>query len=119
MMPAGAAPGFVIAPVAVLKKVAPAPPHPPPACCGSQFGMMNGFTQRAITGGVAPAVTLVAFEGLKPSALAVARTVSAALLQMREKKVGRFVFCTVTLTCGLMGKLGAPEFGNVTVTSAA
>lgn len=29
-----------------------------------------------------------------------------ARLQMREKKVGRFVFCTVTVTCGFTLKVG-------------
>ena len=92
-MPAGAAPGLVSAPVAGSKKVAAAVPRTLPLRgWGSQFGMINGFTQRAITGIPAPPPTEDEFDGLNPSALAVARTVNAARLHMREKNVGRFAF---------------------------
>src|SRR6476660_4041069 len=98
MMPAGAGPGLVIAPVTGLKKVA-APPQATPVCArfGSQFGIRNGFTPLAMMGTAVPP-TLAEFEGLNPSAVAEARTASGVRLQMREKNVGRFVFCTVTVT---------------------
>jgi len=57
---------------------------------GSQFGRRNGFTQRATVGLAVP--TLDELEGLYASALADTRTVRTLALQMREKKVGRFVF---------------------------
>jgi len=98
-MPAGAGPGLVIAPVTELKNVA-APPQATPVCArfGSQFGIRNGFTPLAMTGTAVPPPTLAEFEGLNPSAVAEARTASGVRLQMREKNVGRFVFCTVTVT---------------------
>jgi hypothetical protein len=53
---------------------------------------MNGLTQRATTGMATPPPMLEELDGLNPSAKAVARTVSAARLQMREKNVGRLAF---------------------------
>jgi hypothetical protein len=79
-------------PVTGSKKVVPDPPHAVPGCPGSQFGKRKGFTPRAMIGTAAPPVRLAEFDGLKASAIAVALTVSAARLQMREKKAGRFVF---------------------------
>src|SRR4029077_5602957 len=113
MMPVGAAPGLVIKPVAGSKNVAAppqGPPGPPVLCAvfGSQFGIRNGFTPLAMTGTAVPPPTLAEFEGLNPSAVAEARTASGVRLQMREKNVGRFVFCTVTVTCGFTLKVGVP-----------
>ena len=78
--------------------------------------MRNGFTPRATIGTAVPP-TLDEFEGLNPSAVAEARTVSAARLQMREKKVGRFAFCTVTVTFGFTGNVVLPLPGKLNVTS--
>ena len=104
IMPPGATPGLVIAPVAGSKRVPTVGPHPlPPPCSGSQLGTMKGFTQRGMIGTAVVPVIVAEFEGLKPSAVAAARTVSAARLQIREKNVGRFVFCTVTVTLSVQG----------------
>jgi hypothetical protein len=45
-------------------------------------------------------------DGLNASAVAEACTVSVLLLQMREKNAGKYAFCTVTVTWGLMPKFG-------------
>jgi hypothetical protein len=78
---------------------------------------MNGFTHRGTTGTPVGPGTIDEFEGLNPSAVAVARTVSAARLQMREKKVGRFAFCTVTVTFGFTLNAAVPLPGNNKETS--
>ena len=119
MIPVGAGPGLVITPVTRSKNVA-APPQATPACAGfgSQFGIRNGFTPRAMIGtALPPAATVAEFEALNPSAVAEARTVRGALFQMREKKVGRFAFCTVTVTFGFTAKVGDPVPGKTRVTS--
>src|SRR6266436_5830472 len=101
-----------MAPVATLKRVAAVPPQPPPGAPGSQFGSRNGFRQRATMGTpIPPPATVDEFDGLNASAVADVRTVKAARLQMREKNVGRFVLWTVTVTVGLIPKLGSPVFG--------
>src|ERR1700756_2288506 len=117
IIPVGAGPGLVIAPVIRSKNVA-APPQAAPVCAGfgSQFGMRNGFTPRAIIGTAFVPVMLAEFEGLNPSAVAEARTVRGDLFQMREKKVGRFAFCTVTVTFGFMLNAAVPLPGNDKVT---
>ena len=57
------------------------------------------------------------FDGLKPSAVADALTVSGLRFHMREKNAGRFVAFTTTLTVGLMAKLAELlPFGKVTST---
>src|ERR1700757_1301409 len=117
MIPVGAGPGLVIKPVTGLKNVInPGPTHPAP-CTGSQFGIRNGFTPRATIGTAFVPVMLAEFEGLNPSAVAEARTVRGDLFQMREKKVGRFAFCTVTVTFGFMLNAAVPLPGNDKVTS--
>src|SRR6266576_862922 len=106
--PAGYCPGFLIAPVVGSKNCATVPPQNEPGLLGftgSQFGRRNGFTQRATVGAPVPP-KLDEFDGLKASALADTRAVRVLRFQMREKNVGRFVFCTVTFTVGLIPKLG-------------
>ena len=44
-------------------------------------------------------------------------TVTCLVPQMRAKKVGRSVLCTVTVTCGLVANAAAPSFGKVTTTA--
>jgi hypothetical protein len=97
-------------PVVGSKKVAVVP-QAVPTPAGSQLGSKNGFTQREITGTPAAPVMPDEFDGLKPSAVAVAETLSAARLQMREKNVGRFGRLTVTATVGFTPKLGCALFG--------
>src|ERR1700757_110361 len=116
MIPVGAGPGLVIKPVTGLKNVInPGPTHPAP-CTGSQFGIRNGFTPRATIGTAFVPVMLAEFEGLNPSAVAEARTVRGDLFQMREKKVGRFAFCTVTVTFGFTRNAGFPLPGKLIIT---
>src|SRR5579862_9324271 len=103
-----------MAPVPGSKKVACVPqavPVPVVAGSGSQLGRKNGFTQRETTGSPAAPVIPDEFDGLNPSAVAVAETLSAARLQMREKNVGKFGRFRVTATVGLTPKLGCALFG--------
>src|SRR5215469_6192777 len=109
--PPGACPGRVSAPVETLKNVVAEPAQDAPVAPGSQLGNRKGFTPRAITGIAVPPPTLEEFDGLNASAVAVADTLSAARLQMREKNVGTFGRVTVTATVGLIPKLGWPLFG--------
>jgi hypothetical protein len=111
---------LVIAPVVTLKNVGAVPPQPAPVPprTGSQFGRRKGFTPRTITGTKLPPGRLEEFDGLNPSAVAVAETLNATRLQIREKNVGRLGRFTVTATSGLIPNVaGAAAFGNVTVTS--
>ena len=74
--------------------------------------MIQGFTQRGVTGMIVPP-TLAEFEGLKASAVAVALTVFPAFPQMREKKVGSPARCTSTVTTGLMANAAGNEEQSV------
>jgi hypothetical protein len=89
-----------------LNNVVAEPPQDVPVNPGSQLGNRNGFTPRTVTGIAVPPPTLDEFDGLNASAVALADTLSAARLQMREKKVGTFGRVTVTATVGLIPKLG-------------
>jgi hypothetical protein len=74
-----------------------------PGLLGSMFGNSHGFTHIGATGSGGLVGAPRGFgEGLYASAVADADTAIAVRPQMRAKKVGRSVFCTVTVTVGLV-----------------
>jgi hypothetical protein len=78
--------------------------------------MIQGFTQLGAIGiGFPLALTLPESEGLTASAMEVAPTATVLRPQALAKNVGKSVRWTLTVTCGVITKLGPLE--NETVTS--